>query len=198
MNSKPSNRFILKAVKLKSVVNDLSSEKPNISIDYCGSSPASEENKELRSKNLALTLSLKNLSDKMLTAKFPQEDLLLRGIIIDSSAVTRAKLKKCFSYGNYEIHLPRNRSEAKEMLTNNEYNIVLIEHGVKDSYGLDLLNSLEKYSLENKPKVLVTTFNEKIEVESKFYPLIDGFIYKPWDDLLLESRLMKLTKAFLN
>lgn len=156
-----------------------------------GDSLKDKEIVDLKSKNLLLSLNLSDLNEKLKNAKFPEEGELPnhKVIILDSSAVTRAKLKKCFKSDKYDVLLPRNSDEAKSMILSNKFKVAIIEFGSNDSYGLDLIHELSTQMPNNIPLIIVTTFSDNILIPSHLYHLIQGIFQKPWDEEQVKTKI---------
>lgn len=148
----------------------------------------------LRAKILSYSTLVEELQDKIKTAKFPEDIATIKknAIIIDSSAVTRAKLKKLLDPDSVVTFLPRDQQEAEKMLKENIFNIAIIEFGSPENYGLNLINSINSSAWLIMPKIILSTPSENITIPCELFHLISGVIPKPWDDDIIIAKFKEL------
>lgn len=162
-----------------------------------------EDVKDLKSKNLNLLTKISILEDKLERAIFPVEkDKIKHNImIIDSSAVTRAKLKKLFDQDDCNVFLPRDISDVDATI--NEINgrmesikLVVVEYSQESNaeFGINFIELLDQGKWDVHPLIFISSASDNAVISSEHFQYVNGIIPKPWDEESVSAKIKEILK----
>jgi two-component system OmpR family response regulator len=113
-------------------------------------------------------------------------------IVEDEKALT-AEMELFLSGNNYLCEVCYNGSSASEKIATNLYDFILIDLGLPDYDGLDLLKEAKKYN----PEAACIILTARAEVDDRIKGLdlgADDYLPKPFSLLELQSRMQAITR----
>jgi CheY-like chemotaxis protein len=112
----------------------------------------------------------------------PVADLLL----VDDSAVARAKMRKLFERAGYQVHLACDGVEALALLKKGRYSLMITDLEMPNMDGVALINTcLAQRETQGMP-ILAVTGHDHLRAKFNECRDIAGVHRKPWvDDILL-------------
>jgi CheY-like chemotaxis protein len=112
----------------------------------------------------------------------PAADLLL----VDDSAVARAKLRKLFEQAGYQVHLACDGVEAMALLEKGRYGLLLTDLEMPNMDGVTLINTCLDRPQTARMPILAISGHESLRAKFNECRNIAGVHRKPWvDDILL-------------
>lgn len=112
----------------------------------------------------------------------PAADLLL----VDDSAVARAKLRRLFEAAGYRVHLASDGVEALALLEKGDYRMLITDLEMPNMDGIALINTCLARSQTARMPILAISGHENLRAKFNECHDIAGIHRKPWvDDLLL-------------
>jgi CheY-like chemotaxis protein len=129
------------------------------------------------------TALLKAKSRLLTRLALPQAaDLLL----VDDSAVARAKLRKLFEQAGYQVHLACDGVEAMALLDKGRYGLLLTDLEMPNMDGVTLINNCLDRPQTARMPILAISGHESLRAKFNECRNIAGVHRKPWvDDILL-------------
>ena len=123
------------------------------------------------------------MSGSAVLTRRPAEDQLAAGsvLIIDDEAGIRESLQTLLELENYSVYTTASAEEGLNALAENPYDIVLLDIGLPDRSGLDVLNDIR----ERDPQLPVIMITAHGTVDNAIKAMQSGaanFIPKPWDN----------------
>lgn len=113
-------------------------------------------------------------------------------IVEDEKALT-AEMELFLSGNNYLCEVCYNGTSASEKIATNLYDFILIDLGLPDYDGLDLLKEAKKYN----PEAACIILTARAEVDDRIKGLdlgADDYLPKPFSLLELQSRMQAITR----
>jgi DNA-binding response OmpR family regulator len=118
-------------------------------------------------------------------------------LIIEDEINLASEMAHYLSKEHFLCELAINGADASEKLAVNLYDFVLLDLGLPDFDGLDLLGEIK--TLENNPGVIIITARGELEDKVKGLNLgADDYIAKPFSLLELNSRLQAIARRKFN
>lgn len=115
-----------------------------------------------------------------------------RLLLVDDSAVVRAKLAKLFEAAGYQIILARDGVEALERLAEQRFAVLITDLEMPNKDGFELIAAVQgDLATENLPIIAITGHDE---LHARVHEIqgIYGLFKKPWNDRELLKRVQTL------
>ena len=128
----------------------------------------------------------------------PAADLLL----VDDSAVVRAKLRRLFEPAGYSVALARDGQEALALLATGRYGLMLTDLEMPRLDGMGLVRACQAMPALARMPILAITGHDDLQQQLNQLQAVHSIYRKPWRDddlladvqsLLLPSRAAALT-----
>lgn len=117
----------------------------------------------------------------------------MRILIVEDEKGLATELKQFLENNNYNCDVAYTGNEASELLAVNPYDFVLLDIGLPDYNGLDLIKEAKEYNSE--AYFIVITARGELEDKIKGFDLgADDYLPKPFSLLELNSRIQALTR----
>ncbi len=117
----------------------------------------------------------------------------MRILIIEDEKPLADEIEQFLKKEHYQCDTVYTGMEASEMLAVNLYDFVLIDIGLPDYYGLDLIKEAKSYNSE--AYFIVITARGELEDKLKGFDYgADDYLAKPFSLLELHSRLQAITR----
>ncbi|MDA7705229.1 response regulator [Rickettsiales bacterium] len=113
-------------------------------------------------------------------------------LIIDDDTRLRTLLKEYLENNNFSINVAKDSSEARKLIKDNEYNLIVIDVMLPNETGIDFLKDFRKTS--NIPTIILSAMSD---AEDRIYGLENGandYITKPFEPKELVLRIKNLLK----
>lgn len=129
-------------------------------------------------------------------AALPQAADLL---VVDDSAVARAKLRKLFEPAGYNVHLARDGVEALALMEKGRYALMITDLEMPNMDGVELINHcLQQPQIKGMP-ILAISGHENLRAKFNECRDVCGVHRKPWvDDILLSHVATLVTRPVLS
>jgi CheY-like chemotaxis protein len=116
------------------------------------------------------------------TGLAPAADLL----VVDDSAVARAKLRRLFEAAGYQVHLANDGVEALALLGKGDYRMLITDLEMPNMDGVTLINTCLGQPHTARMPILAISGHEGLRAKFNACRDICGIHRKPWvDDILL-------------
>ena len=113
-------------------------------------------------------------------------------LVVDDSAVARAKLRKLFEANGYDVELTRDGLEALEMLPTRHFAVLVTDLEMPNMNGLELIATVQG-SLETEDlPIIAITGHDELQARVHDYQSLYGIFKKPWNDRDLLKRVAAL------
>jgi len=116
-------------------------------------------------------------------------------LVVDDSAVARAKLRRLFEAAGYRIHLVNDGVEALAKLQLGRYGLMLTDLEMPNMDGIALINACLGQAQTASMPILAITGHERLRVKFNECHDICGIHRKPWVDDILLSHVAALVPA---
>ena len=116
-------------------------------------------------------------------------------LLVDDSAVARAKLRKLFEPAGYQVHLARDGVEALAMLDRGRYALMITDLEMPKMDGVTLINACLDRPLTARMPVLAISGHESLRAKFNECRRVSGVHRKPWVDDILLSHVAALVSA---
>lgn len=117
----------------------------------------------------------------------------MRILIVEDEKGLAAELKQFLENNEYNCDIAFTGNEASELLAVNPYDFVLLDIGLPDYNGLDLIKEAKEYNSE--AYFIVITARGELEDKIKGFDLgADDYLPKPFSLLELNSRIQAITR----
>ena len=117
----------------------------------------------------------------------------MRILIVEDEKSLAAEIKQFLVKEDYNIDLAHTGEEASELISINPYDFILLDIGLPDYNGLDLIKEAKKYNSE--AYFIVITARGELEDKIKGFDLgADDYLPKPFSLLELLSRIQAITR----
>ncbi len=115
-------------------------------------------------------------------------------LIVDDSAVVRAKLSKLLSSAGYAVTMARHGQEALDQLNQHWFSMMITDLEMPEMDGFELINhTTNDIRFENLPIVAITG-HEALQAKVQDAKGLFGIFKKPWNDRELLARVGVLTQ----
>lgn len=117
----------------------------------------------------------------------------MRILIVEDERSLAAEIKQFLEKEEYNCDLAYTGTEASELIAINPYDFILLDIGLPDYNGLDLMKEAQEYNSE--AYFIVITARGEIEDKIKGFDLgADDYLPKPFSLLELLSRIQAITR----
>ncbi len=117
----------------------------------------------------------------------------MRILIVEDEKGLASEIKQFLENEEYNCDLAFTGSEASELIANNPYDFILLDIGLPDYNGLDLIKEAKEYNSE--AYFIVITARGELEDKIKGFDLgADDYLPKPFSLLELLSRIQAITR----
>lgn len=115
-------------------------------------------------------------------------------LLVDDSAVARAKLRKLFETAGYPVDLAKDGLEALELLGKNRYALMITDLEMPQMDGVELIAAVHG-SLETEDlPILAITGHDDLQAKVHECEGLFGIFKKPWNDRELLRRVDTLVR----
>ncbi|MBA4319707.1 MAG: hypothetical protein C0412_15000, partial [Flavobacterium sp.] len=118
-------------------------------------------------------------------------------LIVDDEKVNQQVLVNLLSLQNYDTQVASNGIEALEMISKDQYDLVLLDIMMPKMSGYEVCQKLrEKYTLFDLPIIMLTAKDQKEDIIAGFEMGTNDYVQKPFDknELLVRIKNMLLLK----
>jgi CheY-like chemotaxis protein len=116
-------------------------------------------------------------------------------LLVDDSAVARAKLRRLFEPAGYQVHLACDGVEALAMLDRGRYALMITDLEMPKMDGVTLINTCLDRPLTARMPVLAISGHESLRAKFNECRRVSGVHRKPWVDDILLSHVATLVSA---
>ena len=110
-------------------------------------------------------------------------------LVVDDSAVPRAKLKTLFEAHDYEVHTASDGVQALEAINKTKFSVVITDLEMPHMDGFELIAAIQG-SLETEDvPVIAITGHEEMQARVHNIQGLYGIFKKPWNDRELLKRV---------
>jgi CheY-like chemotaxis protein len=107
-------------------------------------------------------------------------------LLVDDSAVARAKLRKLFEPAGYQVHLANDGVEALALLQKGRYALMITDLEMPNMDGIELIRHCKTQPATARMPILAITGHDHLRAKFNECRDIAGIHRKPWvDDILL-------------
>ena len=119
----------------------------------------------------------------------------MKSIIVDDEASARAIVKElCKTIPEMEVRAEfPNALEAMKFLKDNHVDLIFLDIHMPKLTGIDFIETLQ-----NPPKIVLTTSDKDFAIEAYGYPFIVDYLVKPISSERFQKCVIKLNSAFKN
>lgn len=115
-------------------------------------------------------------------------------LLVDDSAVARAKLRKLFESAGYPVDLAKDGLEALELLARNRYALMITDLEMPQMDGVELIAAVHG-SLETEDlPIIAITGHDDLQAKVHECEGLFGLFKKPWNDRELLRRVETLVR----
>lgn len=115
-------------------------------------------------------------------------------LLVDDSAVARAKLRKLFESAGYAVDLAKDGLEALELLAKNRYALMITDLEMPQMDGVELIAAVHG-SLETEDlPIIAITGHDDLQAKVHECEGLFGLFKKPWNDRELLRRVETLVR----
>lgn len=110
-------------------------------------------------------------------------------LVVDDSAVARAKLRRLFESGGYRVEVAGDGLEALEALGKERYAVLVTDLEMPNMGGIELIATVQG-SLETEDlPIIAITGHDELQARVRDYQSLYGIFKKPWQDRELLKRV---------
>lgn len=114
-------------------------------------------------------------------------------LVVDDSAVVRAKLLKLFSDAGHEVVAARDGVEAMELLGQTRFGVLITDLEMPNMDGFELIKAVQgALATEDLPMIAITG-HEELHARLHQIQGLYGMFHKPWNDRELIKRVEALS-----
>lgn len=113
-------------------------------------------------------------------------------LVVDDSAVARAKLGKLFESGGYRVELAKDGLEAMEKLQGEFYAVLVTDLEMPNMNGLELIAAVQGGMETEDLPIIAITGHDELQARVHDYQGLFGIFKKPWNDRELLKRVETL------
>jgi len=113
-------------------------------------------------------------------------------LLVDDSAVARAKLRQLFEPQGYRVHLARDGVEALALLNKGHYGLMITDLEMPNMDGIALIGAVQRQAHTVNMPILAITGHEDLQARLDECQQICGIYSKPWVDRDLASHVAAL------
>jgi CheY-like chemotaxis protein len=149
-----------------------------------------------RSKNseaLELLASESAQADTNDKAELAALDQRVAILVVDDSAVARAKLAKLLENAGYRVALAKDGLEAMEKLSLEFFSVLLTDLEMPNMNGLELIAAVQGSMETEDIPIIAITGHDELQARVHDYQGLFGIFKKPWNDRELLKRVVTLS-----
>lgn len=113
-------------------------------------------------------------------------------LVVDDSAVARAKLSKLFESGGYRVELAKDGLEAMEKLASDFFAVLVTDLEMPNMNGLELIAAVQGGMETEDLPIIAITGHDELQARVHDYQGLFGIFKKPWNDRELLKRVETL------
>ncbi|SEK80620.1 Response regulator receiver domain-containing protein [Roseateles sp. YR242] len=113
-------------------------------------------------------------------------------LLVDDSAVVRAKLLKLFQEAGYEAQAARDGTEALELMSKTRFGVLLTDLEMPNMDGFELIKSVQGSMETEDLPIIAITGHEELHARLHQIQGLYGMFHKPWNDRELLKRVEAL------
>ncbi|MCX9157425.1 response regulator [Niveibacterium sp. 24ML] len=115
-------------------------------------------------------------------------------LVVDDSAVVRAKLQKLLESAGYEVALAQDGIEAEERLAERRFHLLITDLEMPRMNGFELIASVQGSLATERLPIIAITGHDALQARVRDCEGIFGIFQKPWNDRELLMRTEALTQ----
>ncbi len=117
----------------------------------------------------------------------------MRVLIVEDEKILASEIKQFLEKEDYNVDVAYTGSNASELIAINPYDFILLDIGLPDYNGLDLMKEAKEYNSE--AYFIIITARGELEDKIKGFDLgADDYLPKPFSLLELLSRIQAITR----
>ncbi|WAC73897.1 response regulator [Roseateles sp. SL47] len=113
-------------------------------------------------------------------------------LLVDDSAVVRAKLLKLFKEAGYEAQTAKDGTEALELMAKTRFGVLLTDLEMPNMDGFELIKSVQGSMETEDLPIIAITGHEELHARLHQIQGLYGMFHKPWNDRELLKRVEAL------
>ncbi|OGT21046.1 MAG: DNA-binding response regulator [Gallionellales bacterium RIFOXYB12_FULL_54_9] len=117
----------------------------------------------------------------------------MRVLLVEDDPILADVLKRILLRSHYVVTHEANGSAADQLLTVNQYDLVILDMGLPDMDGVEVLRRLRLHNL-NVPVLILTARDKVADRVQSLDSGADDFLAKPFELLELEARIRALLR----
>ncbi|ALV04803.1 response regulator [Roseateles depolymerans] len=114
-------------------------------------------------------------------------------LLVDDSAVVRAKLLKLFTDAGYEAQTAKDGTEALELMSKTRFGVLLTDLEMPNMDGFELIKSVQGSMETEDLPIIAITGHEELHARLHQIQGLYGMFHKPWNDRELLKRVDTLS-----
>ncbi|AZP13592.1 response regulator [Undibacterium parvum] len=114
-------------------------------------------------------------------------------LVVDDSAVARAKLAKLLENAGYRVGLAKDGLEAMEKLNLEFFSVLLTDLEMPNMNGLELIAAVQGSMDTEDIPIIAITGHDELQARVHDYQGLFGIFKKPWNDRELLKRVATLS-----
>ncbi|MCX7219344.1 MAG: response regulator [Burkholderiales bacterium] len=114
-------------------------------------------------------------------------------LVVDDSAVARAKLAKLLETAGYRVELAKDGLEAMEKLNLEFFSVLLTDLEMPNMNGLELIAAVQGSMETEDIPIIAITGHDELQARVHDYQGLFGIFKKPWNDRELLKRVATLS-----
>lgn len=122
----------------------------------------------------------------------PQPTERLPLLLVDDSAVVRAKLMKLFQDAGYEAQTAKDGTEAMELIAKTRFGVLLTDLEMPNMDGFELIKAVQGGLETEDLPIIAITGHEELHARLHQIQGLYGMFHKPWNDRELLKRVETL------
>lgn len=115
-------------------------------------------------------------------------------LVVDDSAVVRAKLSKLLAGAGYSVTLARHGAEALELVNQHWYAVMITDLEMPEMDGFELIGHVSNDLRTESLPIIAITGHEALQAKVQDAKGLFGIFKKPWNDRELLARVAVLTQ----
>jgi CheY-like chemotaxis protein len=146
-----------------------------------------------RNKNVEFSSVVDSLENETppMTPSVPV-DVRAAILVVDDSAVARAKLAKLFASSGYRVELATDGMEAMEKLASDFFAVLVTDLEMPNMNGLELIAAVQGGMETEDLPIIAITGHDELQARVHDYQGLYGIFKKPWNDRELLKRVETL------
>lgn len=127
-------------------------------------------------------------------APVPRPGERLPLLVVDDSAVVRAKLLKLFSEAGHEVVAARDGVEAMELLGQTRFGVLITDLEMPNMDGFELIKAVQGAMETEDLPIIAISGHEELHARLHQIQGLYGMFHKPWNDRELIKRVEALVQ----